>query len=139
MAVPTCNDVLSPRTKMKKKGVKVKRKRVTLKGSAKDRGEPCAAGLDKVQVSLARVSGRHGVNCRFLKSRTKYQLTEKRNCRRPVLFTAKGTNKWKFSFALKLKPGKYRAQARGLDTLRNKETPKKKRNIVFFRVKKKRK
>jgi len=36
---------------------------------------------------------------------------------------------------VKLKPGKYRAQARGYDEVRNKETPKKRVNIVVFTVK----
>jgi hypothetical protein len=33
-----------------------------------------------------------------------------------------------------LKPGLYRVQARGTDRARNKETPKKGRNLVSFRV-----
>jgi hypothetical protein len=75
-------------------------------------------------VSLARVNGQHVTNCRFLKSRTKYQLTEARSCRRPVLFKASGTAKWSFTFSVKLPPGKYRAQARATDRKGNKETPR---------------
>jgi hypothetical protein len=74
------------------------------------------------------------VNCRFIKVPTRYSLTPQQNCRRPVLFTAKGTKRWTYTFALKLKPGLYRVQARAVDKSRNKETPKKGRNIVFFTV-----
>jgi hypothetical protein len=88
----------------------------------------------RVQVSLARVSGRTGVNCRFLKSRTRYRLTAPQNCRRPVLFTARGKRRWRFSFPVRLRPGRYRAQARATDAAGNKETPRARRNIVSFRV-----
>jgi hypothetical protein len=57
------------------------------------------------------------------------------NCRQPILFIADGTTQWQFRFRVKLKPGKYRAQARGYDEVRNKETPKKRQNIVVFTVK----
>jgi hypothetical protein len=51
-------------------------------------------------------------------------LTEARSCRRPVLYKAKGTSKWSFTFDVKLPPGAYRAQARGTDKKGNKETPR---------------
>ena len=85
-------------------------------------------------MSLARVQGRTGVNCRFIRKRNRYTLTGRKNCRRPTLFRAKGTARWKFQFDVPLKPGLYRAQARGTDRARNKETPSKRRNIVFFSV-----
>jgi hypothetical protein len=80
------------------------------------------------------VKGRTGTNCRFIKKPNKYALTAPKNCRRPTLFKATGTDKWTFTFPVKLKPGLYRVQARGTDKAKNKETPKKNRNIVFFEV-----
>jgi hypothetical protein len=108
------------------------RQRISLSGGSSDKGAPCASGLRQVQVSLARVNGQHVTNCRFLKSRTSYQLTEARSCRRPVLFKATGTSKWSFTFDVKLPPGSYRAQARATDRKSNKETPRVGR--VSFRV-----
>jgi hypothetical protein len=129
-----CRDKLPPVTKLISSGVAASRRSLGLAGRSQDRGAPCPSGLKKVQVSLAKVSGRTGVNCRFLQSKTTFALTERRNCRRPVLFTATGTDRWKFQFDLQLPPGLYRAQARALDVAGNKETPKKRRNIVFFEV-----
>ena len=86
-------------------------------------------------MSLARVAGRTGVNCRFIKRPNRTGLTKRQNCRRPVLFKATGTDRWTFTFPVRLPAGLYRVQARGTDKARNKETPKKNRNIVFFQVK----
>ena len=55
-------------------------------------------------------------------------------CRRPVLFTATGTDRWSFRFDVKLPPGKYRVQARAIDGDGNKEDPRQGRNIVSFTV-----
>jgi hypothetical protein len=85
-------------------------------------------------VSLARVNGRTGVNCRFIRRPDRYLLTGRKNCREPTLFKAKGTRRWTFTFGLRLEPGDYRVQARGFDKAGNKETPKKRQNIVFFTV-----
>jgi hypothetical protein len=95
----------------------------------------CPSGVVRVDVSLARVAGRTGVNCRFIKRPNRTGLTKRQNCRRPVLFKATGTDKWKFTFPVRLPRGLYRVQARGTDKAKNKETPKKNRNIVFFQVK----
>jgi hypothetical protein len=105
-----------------------------LSGKSRDRGKPCPSGVRRVLVSLARVKGRTGVNCRFIKKPDHYRLTRSQNCRQPILFTATGTRHWTFTFPLRLRPGLYRVQARAIDRSRNKETPKKGRNIVFFTV-----
>jgi 6-phosphogluconolactonase (cycloisomerase 2 family) len=138
---PQCADRLAPLTKLKRAGLRgvgglrlAARAGLTLSGTATDRGAPCASGVQRVQVSLARVKGRTGKNCRFIKAANRYELTRPQNCRRPVLFTAKGTQRWSFAFPIDLKPGLYRVQARGVDTAKNKETPNKQRNIVFFSV-----
>jgi hypothetical protein len=127
-----CGDRRPPITTLRRSGLRTG-STLKLSGTSRDRGS-CASGVKRVQVSLARVKGRTGVNCRFVKRSNRYRLTRPKNCRRPVLFTARGTRRWTFSFRTALKPGLYRAQARATDRARNKETPKKRRNIVFFRV-----
>ena len=131
-----CNDKLAPVTTLKRGGLKLARGggSLSLRGTSRDRGAPCPSGLRNVQVSLARVKGRTGTNCRFLRTPRRYSLTKPKNCRRPTLFTAKGTDKWTFKFPVRLKPGLYRAQVRATDKASNKETPRKGRSIVFFTV-----
>ncbi len=128
-----CPDVLAPITTLKAAGLSRTRVTLTLKGKSRDPAR-CRSGLRKVDVSLARVKGRTGVNCRFIRSSTRYALTARKNCRRPSLFRATGKGRWKFTFKVALHRGQYRAQARGTDKAGNKETPRKRRNIVFFTV-----
>jgi hypothetical protein len=130
----TCRDRLAPITNFHRRDLGVSGSVVSMKGTSRDRGKPCRSGIRVVQVSLARVSGLTGVNCRFVRFRNRYAITPRQNCRKPVLFTATGKKKWKFSFRLHLPPGRYRAQARATDRARNKETPRKRRNIVIFVV-----
>jgi len=131
-----CADKKPPITSLKKAGVKNDKRgsKLLLKGRSADHRD-CPSGVARVDVSLARVAGRTGVNCRFLKKPDRLGLTRAQNCRKPVLFKATGTDKWTFTFPVRLPRGLYRVQARGTDKSRNKETPKKKRNIVFFEVK----
>jgi hypothetical protein len=131
---PDCADSSKPVTTLKRTGVIVRDGRVTLRGRSKDRNGKCPSGLRRVEVSLAKVSGT-GLNCRFLQRPNRFLLTPFQNCRRPVLFTASGKKKWSYGFRVNLAPGKYRAQARARDMAGNKETPRKRRNIVFFEVK----
>jgi hypothetical protein len=131
-----CRDRRPPITMLRKAGVKNNKRgaRLALKGTSADHRD-CPSGVSKVDVSLARVAGRTGVNCRFIKRPNRLGLTRPQNCRRPVLFKATGTNRWTFTFPVRLPAGLYRVQARGTDKARNKETPNKRRNIVFFAVK----
>lgn len=131
---PKCNDADKPFTTLKRSGVNLGAGGVTLSGRSADAKGACASGVERVQVSLAKVSGTE-LNCRFVSRSNRFVLTPFRNCRNPVMFRATGTSKWSFKFKAKLAPGKYRAQARGFDAARNKETPTKRRNIVFFNVK----
>jgi hypothetical protein len=134
--VSPCTDKKPPITSLKKGGVKFDRRagKLALRGTSADHKD-CPSGLARVDVSLARVKGRTGTNCRFIKKPNRYSLTKPQNCRRPVLFKATGTDAWNYTFPVKLKPGLYRVQARATDKAKNKETPKKKLNIVFFEVK----
>jgi hypothetical protein len=128
-----CRDRDKPLTTLKRGGIKLTPAGVTLKGRSADAKGTCASGLDRVEVSLAKVSGTD-LNCRFIRRPNRFVLTPFRNCRRPVMFRATGKASWTFRFGVKLAPGKYRAQARGWDLAGNKETPRKRRSIVFFTV-----
>ena len=129
----TCSDRLPPLTTLRASGLTVDSDSVTLVGRSRDRGDPCPSGVQRVEVSMAKVSGTD-LNCRFVRSSNRFVITPFRNCRRPILFVARGTRSWRFVFRGVLPPGKYRAQARGYDNARNKETPKKRRNIIVFDV-----
>ena len=137
-AGPQCGDKRPPITTMRKAGVRLtgsrRSRKLVLTGRSADHRE-CPSGVQRVDVSLARVQGRTGVNCRFIRKQNRYTLTGRKNCRRPTLFRATGTGRFEFTFDVPLKPGLYRAQARGTDNARNKETPNARRNIVFFSVK----
>jgi hypothetical protein len=134
-ATTKCKDHLPPITTLHHSGLDVSSSAVKLKGRSRDQGKPCPVGVQRVEVSLAQVSGMN-LNCRFLKFNDRFALTPFRNCRRQsVRFRATGTTSWNFTFKVSLAPGKYRAQARGYDKLRHKETPRKHRNIIFFTVK----
>jgi len=131
---PRCLDSLPPVTQLHRTGLKVTSTSVRLAGRSRDQGQPCASGVRRVEVSMAKVSGTD-LNCRFVRRSNRFVLSPFQNCRQPIRFVADGTNGWSFTFNVKLVPGQYRAQARGYDVARNKETPKKHRNIVVFTVK----
>ena len=132
-----CRDRVSPRSTLRGRHVRGNRKRVAVRGHSTDRG--CAATatasarrgkVARVYVSLAKVKGRH--QCRFLqRNRRLGRLT---NCRRPVLFRARGTSSWKLGLRGRLPAGVYRVVVRAYDAAGNKERPAKGRNIVRFRV-----
>jgi hypothetical protein len=130
---PSCLDTLPPITELHHDGLRVTSTGVTLSGTSRDQAPPCVSGVDRVEVSMAKVSGTD-LNCRFLRRSTTFLLSPFMNCRQPIRFIAAGTSQWSFRFKVKLPPGQYRAQARGYDEERNKETPKKHRNIVTFTV-----
>jgi hypothetical protein len=128
-----CRDRKPPVTVLRNPGLTVSGDSVKLEGTSRDLGAPCRSGVQRVEVSMAKVSGTD-LNCRFLRRSNRFVITPFRNCRQPVLFKAEGTTEWSFTFRGVLSPGKYRAQARAYDAARNKETPKKRRNIVYFEV-----
>jgi hypothetical protein len=137
-----CVDRVAPVTHLKQSRVRVRRGKVHLSGTSHD-VDPCPSGVNRVLVSLARVRGRHLINCRFIRSKTRYLLTPApgMNCQDPVLFRAKGgqsvgTDRTTYSFIyfVDLPDGIYRAQARAFDNAGNKESPTKGRNIRKFFV-----
>jgi hypothetical protein len=127
-----CADRLPPITNLSLRGLAVGSDTVRLRGRSRDQAG-CPSGVNRVSVSLAKVRGQ-GLNCRFLRRNNVFRITPFRNCRNPVLFRASGTTSWSHTFRVSLPPGKYRAQARGFDNAGNKETPRKRRNIVYFQV-----
>jgi hypothetical protein len=131
---PSCRDRVPPLTRLTRRGLKIGRKGVRLKGTSRDRRRPCVSGVQRVEVSLAKVSGTD-LNCRFLRLSNRFLLSPFMNCRQSIRFIAKGQNHWRFTYRVKLRPGKYRATARAWDNVDNKETPKKRRNIIYFTVK----
>jgi hypothetical protein len=131
---PRCLDTQPPLTTLDRDGLRVSENAVSLAGVSRDRGRPCASGVQRVEVSMAKVSGTD-LNCRFLRRSNRFVLSPFMNCRQPIRFVANGTTQWTFRFRLKLVAGTYRVQARGYDEVRNKETPKKRQNIVKFTVK----
>ncbi|MEA2410942.1 MAG: large repetitive protein [Thermoleophilaceae bacterium] len=132
---PKCKDRLEPITTLKQSGfhLSADHKKLTLKGKSRDPGK-CHSGIEHVAVSLARLIGRRPQKCQFITQPDSYVLTPTKSCRQPTLFKAKGTKRWSFTFSVPLKPGFYRAQARGYDHARNKETPRGSRNIISFTV-----
>jgi hypothetical protein len=108
---------------------------LTFKGRSRDRGCTsanglhAAAGVGKVQVSIARVHGKHGHGCRFVKHNGR--LTKVRNCRHPVLLRASGTRHWKLTQKVRLRPGSYRVVVRGTDRVGNKEKPARYNHQLF--------
>jgi uncharacterized repeat protein (TIGR01451 family)/CSLREA domain-containing protein len=137
-----CRDVTAPITELRQSRVRVRRHKVHLSGTTRD-PDPCASGVNRVLVSMARVRGRHLINCRFIRSKTQYLLTfaPGMNCQDPVMFLAKGgvtqgteTASYSFIYFVSLPDGIYRAQARAWDNAGNKERPTKGRNIRKFFV-----
>jgi hypothetical protein len=104
-----CRDRTKPLTALKRPGVKLSRKRVSVHGTARDRG---CAGLRVVLVSVARPQKG---GCRFLLANGR--LSRKRGCSRWVELRARGTRTWKLQLRARLPRGAYRVRARAVDKL----------------------
>jgi hypothetical protein len=135
-----CKDHTPPVSFLRRHNVRGRHGRVRIVGPSglRIRGrshdvKPCRSGVHKVLVSLARVHGFTGVNCRFIKHPGRYDLTGPGDCRKPILFRVKGKRKWHFRFRARLEPGLYRVRVRAYDRAGNKEKPAR-RNGVFFAV-----
>jgi hypothetical protein len=131
-----CRDRIAPRSTLRARDVRGSRRGLSVKGRSTDRGCGATATLlarrgkvARVYVSLAQV--RRGGRCRFLgRGGGLHGWT---SCRRPVLFRAKGTSRWRLTLRAHLPRGKYRVVARAYDASANKEQPAH-RNIVRFTV-----
>jgi hypothetical protein len=102
-----CRDRRAPFTKLKRRGVKISRKRVSIHGSARDRG---CAGLRAVLVSIARPQKG---GCRFVQANGR--LSRKRGCSRRLELRARGTRSWKLRLKAKLRRGRYVVRVRSVD------------------------
>ncbi|MEA2435513.1 MAG: hypothetical protein QOF65_69 [Thermoleophilaceae bacterium] len=104
-----CRDRSRPLTSLKRGNAKISRKRVSVHGTARDRG---CAGLRSVLVSVARPQKG---GCRFVLANGR--LSSKRGCSRWVELRARGTRSWKLQLKARLPRGTYRVRARAVDKL----------------------
>jgi hypothetical protein len=104
---PVCHDRSAPVTSLKRRAVRLSRKRVSLHGSARDRG---CAGLRAVLVSVARPQTG---GCRFVLANGR--LSRRRGCSRWVELRARGTRSWKLQLKTRLPGGGYRVHVRSVD------------------------
>ena len=131
-----CSDRRPPITTLKKAGVKNDKRgaKLSLNGRSADHRD-CPSGVAGSTCRWRESPGGPASTAASSSKPNRTGLTRPQNCRRPVLFKATGTDKWAFTFPVRL-PSRAStgSQARGTDRARNKETPKKNRNIVFFVV-----
>jgi pseudomonalisin len=131
-AASGCTDRTAPVSKFaRKRGVTASRRRLSLTGTASDRG--CRAhGAGRVKNVRVAVARRAGKRCRFLKA--KKGFTKPRNCSKRIFMAAKGTTHWRFAFRGHLAKGRYRAYVRGTDSAGNVARKLPKTAIRAFRV-----
>jgi len=131
-----CADRFSPRSTFTRRSVKLTRKGITLRGRSIDSGcddgpgRVRAAGLERVQVSVARTMARS--RCRFLRADGRF--ARPRSCRQTSYLTARGTLSWSFVRKLRLPRGEYKIWVRALDRAKNIERKDARRNFVRVRV-----
>jgi parallel beta-helix repeat protein len=135
---PRCKDRTPPVSVLRRSDVDGRGRKLRLLGPTgiKIKGRshdvrPCRTGIARVLVSLARVNGRHGVNCRYIKDPNRYDLRAPGNCNIPILFRVNGRKRWSFKFGAPLKPGDYRIRVRAFDRAGNKEEPTRRNGVVF--------
>jgi hypothetical protein len=113
--LPTgCVDRLAPRTRVNRRLARVSRRRVSVRGSARDRG---CAGLRAVLASVGRLQG--GGRCRFVQPNGR--LSGRRSCRSPVRLRASGRRSWRLALKAQLPRGRYRVQVQAIDRRGNRE------------------
>ena len=134
-----CLDRSPPVTSTSRRRLRLRTGSLRLRGRSRDsgcvfrHGRRARGKVARVYVSVAKVRGKGaGANCRFVNR--KGRLTAPRRCRRPILLRAHGRERWRFRLSARLPRGRYRAVARAFDTSRNKERPRRRRNIVRFAV-----
>jgi pseudomonalisin len=131
-AASACADRTAPVSRFaRKRAIKASRRRLSLTGTAGDRG--CLAGgvgqIRRVRIAVARQAGKR---CRFLQGRKGF--TKPRSCSPRVYVTAKGTTRWTYTFRGRLAKGRYRAYVRGTDASGNVPRRLPKTAIRSFRV-----
>jgi hypothetical protein len=116
-----CRDRQKPYSRVSRRLVRVARKRVSVRGSARDRG---CAGLQGELVAVR--FGTHG-RCRFLAANGR--LGRARSCTRPLRLRARGKRAWKLQLKAHLPRGRYSLQARALDRRGNWEPPRRRNRV----------
>jgi hypothetical protein len=124
-----CTDLRPPKTSLPRKNAKLVDGRLSIHGTAGDRG--CKHGVRVVRVSIARYK-REGGKCRFMKKSGKF--TKARRCSKRLQLKAIGTRRWHFATPAKLPKGQYRVTASAVDRAGNRERPVFGRNTIKFRV-----
>jgi hypothetical protein len=116
-AASACTDRTAPVSKFaRRRAVQASRKRLSLTGTAGDRG--CRAhGAGRVKRVRVAVARRAGKRCRFLQG--KKGFTKPRTCSKRVFMAAKGTTHWRFAFRGRLAKGRYSAYVRATDVAGN--------------------
>ncbi|MEA2375372.1 MAG: hypothetical protein QOD53_1835 [Thermoleophilaceae bacterium] len=143
VAATSCRDRTPPRSSIAKRRKRARGRRLRLSGRSIDFG--CRGGLEAssragrikaVQVSLARVVGRH---CRFVSRRG--APTSPRSCAQPLWLRTRlgpsrrlGKTAWSARIAGSLTPGSYVARVRGRDGAGNVERRKRRSNVARFLV-----
>ncbi|MGZ6674666.1 MAG: hypothetical protein ACXVFM_20190, partial [Solirubrobacteraceae bacterium] len=116
-AASACTDRTAPVSKFaRRRAVKASRRRLSLTGTAGDRG--CRAdGAGRVTRVRVAVALRVGKRCRFLKGRKGF--SKPRSCSKRNFMAAKGTTHWRYAFRGHLAKGRYRAYVRATDAAGN--------------------
>jgi hypothetical protein len=131
-AASGCTDRTAPVSRFaRKRAVAASRRRLSLTGTASDRG--CRAhGAGRVRSVRVAVARRAGKRCRFLKG--KRGFTKPRSCTKRIFIAAKGTTHWRFAFRGHLAKGRYSAYVRGTDSAGNVPRKLPRTAIRAFRV-----
>jgi hypothetical protein len=131
-AASACADRIAPVSKFaRKRAAKASRRRLSLTGTASDRG--CRAhGAGHVKSVRVAVARRAGKRCRFLQG--KRGFAKPRSCAKRIFLRAKGTTHWRFAFRGHLAKGRYSAYVQGTDAAGNVARKLPKTAIRAFRV-----
>jgi hypothetical protein len=131
-AASACADTSAPVSRFAhRRAVKASGRRLSLTGTASDRG--CGAhGAGRVKNVRVAVARRAGTRCRFLKG--KRGFTRARSCSKRIFLAAKGTTHWRFGFRGHLAKGRYSAYVRGTDAAGNAPRKLPRAAIRAFRV-----
>ena len=131
-----CRDRTAPRSRVTRRGSRVTRRGISLRGTSSDvgcRGDTAelsrAGRVARVAVAVGRPI-RGGRRCRFLQANGRFGAP--RSCLRTQYLPATGTNRWTFNKRVRLRPGPYTIWVRGYDAAGNIERKDKNRNLSRF-------
>ncbi len=125
-----CFDTLSPRSKMRRKGLHPRKHSLSLRGRASDRLCFGPGDVSGVEVAVARRAGKG--QCRFLEPGGEFG--EARSCELRSFLPAEGTKRWRFQTAWEGKPGRYILFSQATDEVGNVEIESSGRNRARFRI-----